>query len=64
MARHSQQAHRRRRTSSYSAGNGGCVEVAHSSRIQIRDSKQPHSPELGFTPHAWCNLLVTINHST
>jgi hypothetical protein len=42
------------RKSSHSIANGECVEVAnlHSS-IRIRDSKNPKSPILRFTPAEW-----------
>lgn len=37
--------------SSYSSGNGQCVEVARvSSAIAMRDSKNPGGPALVFTP--------------
>ena len=42
------------RKSSYSSGNGQCVEVARlPETIAVRDSKDPAGPKLIFTPHAW-----------
>ena len=40
--------------STRSAGNGACVEVALAGRlVGVRDSKDPHSPVLAFTPESW-----------
>ncbi|MFI9112399.1 DUF397 domain-containing protein [Streptomyces venezuelae] len=43
------------RKSSYSDGEGGnCVEVAaHPTTVHVRDSKNPHGPQLAVTPAAW-----------
>ncbi|MET7794740.1 DUF397 domain-containing protein [Micrococcus luteus] len=43
------------RASSYSGGQGNCVEVADNipTLIPIRDSKRPAGPVIAFTPHAW-----------
>ena len=44
------------RTSSHSAGNGDCVEVgdvARSSSLAIRDSKDKAGPILLFAAHEW-----------
>ena len=44
-----------------SGGNGGdCVEVASTSKllIAVRDSKDPHGPELSFAPSAWQAFLA------
>lgn len=39
------------RKSSYSGANGGqCVEVSARGLIFVRDSKNPHSAVLAFTP--------------
>jgi hypothetical protein len=57
------------RTSSYSGGNGGqCVEVATISSTQdgpaellaVRDSKNPRSPALAFTPWQWQQFTAGI----
>ncbi|MCZ4121320.1 DUF397 domain-containing protein [Streptomyces sp. H39-S7] len=41
--------------SSYSSGNGECVEVATNipATVAVRDSKDPHGPVLMFSPEAW-----------
>lgn len=40
--------------SSYSGGNGNCVEVRkHRSMIAVRDSKNPDGPQLHFTLAEW-----------
>ena len=44
--------------SSYSAYNGSCVEVARpGSAVLVRDSKDPQSPVLKFTPGEWRAFL-------
>ncbi|MFE7546540.1 DUF397 domain-containing protein [Streptomyces gardneri] len=42
-------------TSSYSGGQGECVEVASNLPhiVPVRDSKRPAGPALAFTPRAW-----------
>ncbi|MEU4263266.1 DUF397 domain-containing protein [Streptomyces argenteolus] len=41
--------------SSYSGGNGACVEVKSpvTQAIAVRDSKAPEGPSLTFVPGAW-----------
>lgn len=41
--------------SSYSGGNGACVEVKSpvTQTIAVRDSKNPLGPSLGFAPGTW-----------
>jgi hypothetical protein len=53
---------RRYRKSTKSGGSGGnCVEWAHSSTgTYIRDSKDPHGPELRVTPAEWSTLIAAI----
>ena len=47
--------------SSYSDDEGGdCVEVAFSSRIHIRDSKNPTGPELHLTAPAWTAFVFAV----
>ena len=42
------------RKASYSASNGGCVEVAdHSNRVLVRDTQDRTGPLLRFSPAAW-----------
>ena len=46
--------------SSYSVGNGECVEVKSPtvSELSVRDSKDTEGPVLAFPAHAW-NAFVT-----
>lgn len=41
--------------SSYSGGNGACVEVKSPfvQAIAVRDSKAPEGPSISFVPGAW-----------
>lgn len=51
------------RKASYSGGNGGgCVEVARSlpGVVAIRDSKDPHGPNLVVSPSAWQSLTADL----
>jgi len=43
------------RKSSYSGGNGACVEIAvpDAANIAVRDSKDPEGPQLHFSNEAW-----------
>jgi hypothetical protein len=43
------------RASSYSGGQGNCVEVADNlpTLVPVRDSKRPSGPALAFSPRAW-----------
>ena len=41
------------RKSSYSGGNGDCVEVAVVARVLVRDSKNPTGPTLAFDTPTW-----------
>ncbi len=42
------------RKASYSASNGGCVEVAgHGSRVLVRDTRDRTGPVLRFSSAAW-----------
>jgi hypothetical protein len=47
------------RTSSYSGGQGDCVEVADNipTLVPVRDSKRPCGPVIAFTPHAWRTFI-------
>ncbi|MGK5450315.1 DUF397 domain-containing protein [Streptomyces radiopugnans] len=47
------------RTSSYSGGQGDCVEVADDvpGIVPVRDSKRPNGPVLGISPAAWGAFL-------
>lgn len=48
--------------SSYSAGNGACVEVASPvvDEVAVRDSKDPHSPILSFAPGSWSAFVSDV----
>ncbi|WP_280427207.1 DUF397 domain-containing protein [Nocardia brasiliensis] len=50
------------KTSTYSAGNGECVEVAFldGGYVGVRDSKNPDGPALKFTPGAWAAFTVGV----
>lgn len=53
------------RKSSYSGGEGNCIEVAdHDSRVLIRDTKQAGTgPMLRFTPAAWRRFADQVKRS-
>jgi hypothetical protein len=48
--------------SSYSGGNGACVEVASpaAAAVAVRDSKDPGGPALGFTPESWTAFVTEV----
>jgi hypothetical protein len=49
--------------SSYSAGEGNCVEVATlPETIMVRDSKNTAGPALRFSPDAWRRFTDTLKH--
>lgn len=50
------------RKSSYSTGQGNCVEVARNlpGAVAVRDSKDPGGPRLTFAPGDWSAFLATI----
>jgi hypothetical protein len=41
------------RTSSYTNGQGECVEVAGGRAVAVRDTKDREGPALAFGPAAW-----------
>lgn len=49
--------------SSYSGGNGACVEVASPAPlvVAVRDSKDPHGPALSFTPASWSAFVADVS---
>ncbi|WP_461084812.1 DUF397 domain-containing protein [Streptomyces deserti] len=48
--------------SSYSAGNGACVEVKSPSvaALDVRDSKVPDGPTLAFPADAWNAFVASV----
>ncbi len=53
------------RKSSYSGGNGNCVEVATGpDRVGVRDSKDPTGPVLSFNATSWAAFLVSVRRTT
>ncbi|TDC62960.1 DUF397 domain-containing protein [Streptomyces hainanensis] len=49
--------------SSYSGGNGACVEVKSPARefLAVRDSKTPAGSRLGFATASWAAFLGTLD---
>lgn len=49
------------RTSSYSGGNGSCVEIADlGEHIAVRDSKDRQGPKLVFTRDEWREFIQEL----
>ncbi|MBO8194831.1 DUF397 domain-containing protein [Streptomyces oryzae] len=48
--------------SSYSTGNGACVEVKSPAAcsVAVRDSKEPQGPALSFRPDAWSAFVTRV----
>ncbi len=61
MTQDFQSAHWRKST--YSNGDGDCIEVAISLAdiVPVRDSKDPHGPTLTFTVTAWRSFITAIH---
>jgi Domain of unknown function (DUF397) len=52
------------RISSYSGGQGNCVEVAdHGNRVLVRDTKGRTGPVLRFSPAAWRRFADRVKRS-
>jgi hypothetical protein len=52
-------------TSSYSGGNGDCVQVAPApDRVLVRDSKNPHGPALTVPTPVWQAFLTTLTRGS
>ncbi|SFT38623.1 protein of unknown function [Actinopolyspora lacussalsi subsp. righensis] len=52
------------RRSSYSGGNGNCVEVTTlSGAIAVRDSKAPNAGVLVVDRHRWAEFLASLSSS-
>ncbi|MFI6086137.1 DUF397 domain-containing protein [Streptomyces sp. NPDC051217] len=49
--------------SSYSGGNGACVEVKSPvvQAIAVRDSKAPEGPSITFVPGSWTTFVHEMN---
>ncbi|MCX2968245.1 DUF397 domain-containing protein [Streptomyces sp. TRM70308] len=49
--------------SSYSGGNGACVEVKSPvvSAIAVRDSKNPLGPSIAFAPGSWTSFVSAVD---
>lgn len=49
--------------SSYSGGNGACVEVKSPEvrAIAVRDSKAPEGPSISFVPTSWTAFVRDVN---
>lgn len=52
--------------STYSSNDGpDCVEVARTpDTIHVRDSKDPHGPQLTFTAEAWASFVTHVGTLT
>ncbi|MFD8688671.1 DUF397 domain-containing protein [Streptomyces sp. NPDC059651] len=52
--------------SSYSGGNGACVEVKSPlvQAIAVRDSKAPEGPSLTFAPGAWTAFVRDVTEGS
>jgi hypothetical protein len=49
------------RKSSYSGGNGQCVEVGNTGRnVAVRDSKHPDGAKLAVRPEQWRVFVRTV----
>ncbi|MGW8439373.1 DUF397 domain-containing protein [Nocardiopsis sp. NPDC055551] len=46
--------------STYTGGQGNCVEVAEGQRVLIRDTKNREHGHLTFAPQEWSGLLHTL----
>ncbi|MCN9239949.1 DUF397 domain-containing protein [Streptomyces sp. RY43-2] len=51
------------RKSSYSGGQGDCLELAHGipALAPIRDSKNPTGPVIPFSRHAWHAFITHLS---
>lgn len=46
--------------SSYTGGQGNCVEVAEGQSVLVRDTKHRQHGHLSFAGREWANLLSTL----
>ncbi|MFD9421170.1 MULTISPECIES: DUF397 domain-containing protein [unclassified Streptomyces] len=51
------------RASSYSGGQGNCLEVADNTPhlVPVRDSKRPTGPVIAFSPDAWRAFIAELD---
>lgn len=53
------------RTSTYSGGNGDCVEVASLGHaVAVRDSKHPADPSMLVSPNGWRSFIHEVRAGT
>ncbi|GHH47172.1 DUF397 domain-containing protein [Streptomyces candidus] len=52
--------------SSYSGGNGACVEVKSPAvhAIDVRDSKAPEGPSISFVPGSWTSFITEVGQGS
>lgn len=52
--------------SSYSGGNGACVEVRSPAvrTVDVRDSKAPEGPALAFAPTSWAAFVQEMGRTS
>ncbi|GAA3488929.1 DUF397 domain-containing protein [Streptomyces cremeus] len=52
--------------SSYSGGNGACVEVKSPAvqAIDVRDSKAPDGPSISFAPGTWTSFVTEVGQGS
>ncbi|MER7674339.1 DUF397 domain-containing protein [Kitasatospora sp. NPDC096128] len=48
------------RKSTYSNGQGGCIEVDDAHPGRVRDSKDPQGPALVFPSEAWQSFVAAV----
>lgn len=50
--------------SSYSDSSNGndCIEIAPTTTVHVRDSKNTEGPRLTFAPAAWAGFLTSVGH--
>ncbi|MFD5464812.1 DUF397 domain-containing protein [Kitasatospora sp. NPDC127059] len=48
------------RKSTYSNGQGGCIEVDDAHPGRVRDSKDPNGPALVFPAEAWASFVAAV----
>lgn len=52
------------KSSHSSSGDGDCVEVATcATTVHVRDSKDPHGPQLALSPTTWRSFLLLASQT-